>query len=355
MKRLGLSLALLWVAACSGEGLAPSPAPSPDPEPIVSPAPEAPAAPPPAAGPAAPACDPSVPRTTPLDLAVQPEALAEPFVAVIESATRSLRVMVYQMGYGPILDGLEAKARAGVKVRVILDLAQRSVNQKYMDRLTAAGAEVLWSDPQFTYMHAKMIVADEREAVISTGNYHESFIAKERNFAVRDRDAADLEVLVRLFDADFTRAAPNLSCTRLLVSPVNGRERLLALIKSAKREIAVESMQLAERDVRSALAERKAAGVDVRVLLADPSWIDANSDAATFLAESSIPARHLKSPSVHAKALVVDAERAYVGSLNFSWTSLSKNREIGLIVDEPANVAKVRATFEKDWTAATPF
>jgi phosphatidylserine/phosphatidylglycerophosphate/cardiolipin synthase-like enzyme len=287
-------------------------------------------------------------------LAVLPEAGAEPFVTALESATKSIRVMVYQMGFGPILDTLEAKARAGVSVRVILDVAQIDTNQKYMDRLKAAGAEVIWSDSSFAYMHAKVIIADGKKAVISTGNYSASYMAKERNYVVTNTDPADLQVLTALFEADFARTSPNLSCTRLLVSPVNARARLLELIASAKQTLLVESMQLGDRDVRDAIAARKAEGVDVRVILADPNWIDANAGAGKFLAANSIPARSMKAPAVHVKAIVAD-DRAYVGSENLSYTSLSKNREVGLIVTEPANVETITTTFETDWATATEF
>lgn len=295
------------------------------------------------------ACDPSVPRAVPLEIAVMPEAGTVPFTAILERARTSIRVMVYQMGYGPILEALEAKARAGVRVRVILDVAQKRVNEKYMDRLVAAGAEVIWSDPAFTFMHAKVIVVDDAEALISTGNYHVSFMTKERNFAVRDADPEDVATLTRLFDADFERRAPDLACTRLLVAPTNARERLLELIASAKKEVLVESMQLGDRDVRDALAARKASGVEVRVLLANPSWIDANAEAGEFLRSREIAARYLDAPPLHAKAIVVDGARAYAGSVNLSWTSLTKNREVGVIALEAAAVAAVQSTFERDW------
>lgn len=303
----------------------------------------------------APACDVLTPRTKPLELFVQPDVGSAPFVAAITKATKTIDVMVYQMGYGPILDGLEAKAKAGVTVRVILDLSQKNVNQKYMDRLLAAGANVIWSDPQFTYMHAKVILVDGAEAIISTGNYSESYMGKERNFAVRNTDPADIEVLTKLYAADFSRTAPDLTCTRLIVAPVNAKQRLIDFIASAKKEIVIESMQLGDKDIRDAIAARKAAGVAVRALLADPSWIDTNKDAGTFLAEKQIPARWMKSPGVHVKAIVVDDQAAYIGSENLSWTSLTKNREVGLIVSEAANAATVKSTFETDWATATPF
>ncbi len=301
------------------------------------------------------ACSPDVPRAVPNQLAVLPDDGETMFVETVKSAKSSLRVMVYLMGYGGILDALTAQAKAGVDVRVILDLSEQSVNQKYFDALTAAGAHVEWSDPQFTYMHAKVLVADGREAVVSTGNYSLSQMQRERNYAARVDDPADVAVLAALFDADWARKAPDLSCTRLLVSPVNSRDRLLAFIDSAKQTLLVESMELADSDVRNAIALRKAAGVDVRVLLADPSWISANTDAAAWLAARNIPARRLAMPYLHVKSIIADGARAYAGSENLSWTSLSKNREVGLLLDEADAIARMNATFEKDWAAGSAF
>lgn len=362
MKMRGLLLSLasslsLLVSACAVDvaNVPPGRAPEEDESAIIEPpseetGPAQPSPPPSAAG---PTCEATSPRTKPLELFIQPEVGTAPFVNAINAATKSVDVMVYQMGYGPILEGLEAKARAGVRVRVILDLAQKRVNEKYMNRLVEAGANVIWSDPQFVFMHAKVIIADGAEAIISTGNYSESYMLKERNFAVRNTDPADLEVLNRLFEADFARKTPDLSCTRLIVAPVNARQRIVDFIGSAKKSIVVESMQLGDKDVRDALAARKAAGVDVRAVLADPSWIDANASAATFLKEHNIEARWMK--NVHVKSIVVDGESAYVGSVNLSWNSINKNREIGLLVNEEVNVKSALTTFEKDWNASTPF
>lgn len=353
-KLLGTALVLL-LSAC-GEGPPEIGEPGAvDAPPITAsdPGDPAPSAPSTTEPPPAPACEPLAPRTKPLAVAVQPDVGAAPFVATIEKAKSSLRVMVYQMGFGPVLDAIEAKAKAGVKVRVILDLAQKDVNQKYMDRLKLAGADVIWSDAQFTYMHAKVIIADDAEAVVSTGNYYIGNMQKERNYAVTDADPADLKVLAAIFDADFERKSPDVSCTRLLVSPVNAKQRLLDFIASAKKEVLVHSMQLGDRDVRDALVARKKAGAEVRAILADPGWIDANADAAAFLAQSGIEARY--APHVHVKAITVDGTAAYVGSINLSWTSLTKNREVGLVVTEKANIDAIRGTFEKDWSTATPF
>lgn len=300
-------------------------------------------------------CAANDPRTVPLTLSVQPDDGDAPIAEAIGRAETSVRVMIYLMGTGNIFDTLKKKATEGKTVRVILDVSQKSTNQKYADGLAAAGAKIQWSDPAFTYMHAKTVVVDDKEAIISTGNFALSYIQKERNYVARDDDPADVASLAALFDADWDRKAPDLSCTRLLVSPINSRERIVALIDSAKTSILVESMQLADDDVRNALAFRKKAGVEVRVLLADPSWIDTNPDAATFCGNFAIPVRWLARPNIHVKSIIVDGVRAYLGSENLTFTSLNKNREVGLIASEPDVLKRMTATFEADWKIATAF
>ncbi len=301
------------------------------------------------------ACTPLAPRTAAVDVAVLPEAGEAPYLSAIASAKLSIRVMVYQMGYGAILSALEDRARAGVTVRVILDASEKGTSKKYFTSLTKAGASVIWSDGQFPYMHAKVLVVDDSVAVISTGNYAKQFMLTARDFVATDRDPEDVQNLAGLFESDWARTHPDLACTRLLVAPVNARKRLLDFISGAKSEILVESMQLSDDDTRDAILARQKAGVSIRVILADPSWVDANFKAAAPLRKAGIDVRWVKVPGIHVKAIVVDHQAAYMGSENLSYTSLSKNREVGLLVDDVKNVDLMVNTFERDWAVATNF
>jgi cardiolipin synthase A/B len=302
------------------------------------------------------ACQPTDPRATPVEITVLPDEGEKVFVDLIARAQTSIRVMIYLMGQGGIFTGLKQQAAQGKDVRVILDVGQISVNQRYYNELKSAGAKVLWSDARFPYMHAKVIIGDDREALISTANFSFSASIKtDRNFVARTVDPQDIGDLTALFEADWVRGGTDLTCTRLLVSPANSRARILALLSSASRSLIIESMQLADTDVRNAVAARKKAGVDVRVLLAAASWVDTNADAATFLKAQGIPARWMDKPPVHTKDFVVDGKTAYVGSVNLSYTSMAKNREVGIVFSDDAAVQRVVSTFEKDWATATAF
>jgi len=297
-------------------------------------------------------CNATDPRTVAADVFATPEAGEQPYVDALSAAQSSIHVEIYLMGTGAILDTLQAKAMAGLDVRLLLDTSEQPTNQKYADQLTAAGAQILWSDPKFTYQHAKFFVVDGKEAVVSTGNFSRDYsILLERNFVARLRDPADVADLAAIFDADWARMTPDLSCTRMVVSPVNARPRILDLIDSATTTLTIESMQLADTDVRAAIAARKQAGVVIRAMIAQPSWVSANTEAAAYLHGLGIEVRTI--PHLHTKALVADGARAYLGSENLSYTSLSKNREAGLVTLDAASVAPVTATFEKDWAAGT--
>jgi phosphatidylserine/phosphatidylglycerophosphate/cardiolipin synthase-like enzyme len=60
--------------------------------------------------------------------------------------------------------------------------------------------------------------------------------------------------------------------------------------------------------------------------------------------------KFLKTAQLHAKLVVADGI-PFVGSQNYSWTSMTKNREIGLFVTEPTPQAAITAQFEADWRA----
>jgi len=351
MKLARLSL-LLALGACrqGAEGDPPDAAPdiAPDAVNVPDARPEA------DAPPIVDFCNATDPRTVPVTVVATPEAGEAPYVDALAAAQTSIDVSVYLMGYGGILDQLEAKAQAGVEVRVILDEYKRSTNQRYFDLLVAAGAQVKWSSPEFDYFHAKYLIVDGHTAVISTGNFSKTYsILLERNFVATDADPADVADLVRLFEADWAGTAPDLSCTRMVVSPVNARQRLLAVIDGAQSTLDIESMQFADTGVREAVRARVLAGVQVRALLADPSWIDANAAGAAYLQDLGVTVKYI--PHLHTKVIVADGAVAYVGSENLSYTSLEHNREVGVILVEASSIAPLGTTFEQDWAAGVEF
>ena len=61
-----------------------------------------------------------------------------------------------------------------------------------------------------------------------------------------------------------------------------------------------------------------------------------------------------KNLRVHAKLLIVDDERALVGSMNIDRSAFDLRRELGVTVTEPAVVARLKTVFDEDWEPLAP-
>ena len=53
---------------------------------------------------------------------------------------------------------------------------------------------------------------------------------------------------------------------------------------------------------------------------------------------------------MHAKIIVVDGQKAFVGSENISTASLERNREVGLLIADTNVINTLQQTFQQDWT-----
>jgi len=93
----------------------------------------------------------------------------------------------------------------------------------------------------------------------------------------------------------------------------------------------------------------------VKVMLAylEPSPCmdgDTNAEERQLLASNGVTqVAFMKNIKMHAKCIVADGARAFLGSENLTPTSLDKNREIGILINDPLLVAKLRDTAAADW------
>ena len=76
-------------------------------------------------------------------------------------------------------------------------------------------------------------------------------------------------------------------------------------------------------------------------------------DALAKLKAANVPVRAVKSPDIHAKAIVADGTRAFIGSQNFTPTALTANREVGIITDAQAEAQKVASVIAGDFAKGT--
>lgn len=293
-----------------------------------------------------------------LSVYVEPEAGEGPVLRAIEGAQRSLWVEVYLLTDRNVIHALEDAANRGVDVRVLLDLNPYGVGttspRQTLQELQAAGVKAEGADSAYHYTHEKAIIVDGATLEILTANLTKSGLggssySANREYGVVDTNAADVQEAMAIFTADWQRVTPALTDPNLVVSPVNARARLEAFIVAAKTMLWVEDEEMYDQAIEDALIATAQRGVTVEVVLPQPSGSSGASADVARLLRGGVHVRYITIVYMHAKLMIADGSRAFVGSENFSANSLDNNRELGLLIAEPQVITTLSDTFQLDW------
>ncbi len=295
-------------------------------------------------------------KTPPLPVTgvfVEPGDGRAPLLDEIEAARHSIDLEVYIVTDDAILQALEDAQRRGVAVRVILEehpFGGDGGQEEMVARLEHAGIAVRWGNPVFRFTHLKMLIVDDAVAIIMNQNLTESAFTTNREFGVVTNRPDAVRAAAAVFAADWTRGVEP-DPGPLIVSPTNARDQLLALVDGAEVSLDLYAEVLRDPQLLDALAAAAERGVRVRIIVSPSSDFEAEVDELTA---SGVDIRRSSSLYIHAKLIVADGERAFVGSQNLSATSLDQNRELGIIIDDPVNLSRLTEIFAIDFRAATP-
>jgi len=297
--------------------------------------------------------DPGPTRSGPL--VIEPGAGFSPVYGLINDARRSIDVTMYEFADTTAEHDLAAATKRGVRVQVILDEREKGINSNTFSYLGSHRVKVVWSASRFTYTHQKTLIIDGSKAVIMTANLTSEYYSTSRDFLVVDTNRADVAAITAVFDADFAhRAVRPGDGADLVWSPTDSQDKLLALINGATSSLRIYSEEMGDTTVEDALIRAAKRGVDVQVCGENE---DGEYDSAyAKLARAGIHVSYYSSSTgfyIHGKVIEADYgtghARMFVGSENFSRTSLDDNRELGLIISDPAVLSAMARTFAADF------
>jgi phosphatidylserine/phosphatidylglycerophosphate/cardiolipin synthase-like enzyme len=266
-----------------------------------------------------------------------------------------------------------------------------------LDRLAAAGVDVraVGGDrARYAFHHAKYAVADDR-ALVTTENWKAAGTGGHgsRGWGVVTDQPAVVRGLATTFRADAgwrdgiawreyretvettrgrsanttfpRRFAPErvpVERARLLVAPDNAERTVVGLLGNATESVRVEQVSIGSRRqpfVRAALdAARR--GVRVRILLSGAwyvraenrnltRWLNDRADAEGLPLSAKVADPRGRFEKIHAKGVVVDGDRAVVGSLNWNNHSARENREVAVVLTGEAVGGYFGRVFRADW------
>jgi cardiolipin synthase A/B len=297
-----------------------------------------------------------------LQMYIEPDAGVTPVTNAIRAAQHSVWLEIYILTDTPVINALEDDANRGLDVRVMLDphplgFSSTSV-QETLDKLKAAGIKTNTANPAFAFTHAKFMLIDGSALFLMTSNFSQAALggsksATNREYLLDDSGTQDVQEAQSIFTNDWNRTTPALSDANLVVSPVNARSKLLALINSARSSLSIEDEEMLDTQSENAMAQAASRGVKVEVVLPAPSGSsDSSAAGIAFLRKANVSVREDSKLYIHAKLVLVDGGKAFVGSENFSSTSLDKNRELGLVIADPTILQALQTTFMTDYAAS---
>jgi cardiolipin synthase A/B len=289
---------------------------------------------------------------------IEPDDGADPVCAAIDDAERSLLVKQFTLTEPRIVEALVAAHRRGVAVRVMLNPHRSSgdrANDETHATLVAEGVPVEWTSPDFAVTHEKSLVVDERVALISTFNFATKYFTHTRDYGVFTDDPVQVEEIVLCFEADWTRRpfTPD-ERTGLAWSAANSRRLMARLIDRADHHLDIQHPKLVDATILDRIARAQHRGVHVRLLCGGKHGISDWDIPDTFsslriLHRAGVKVRRQKHLKLHAKLIVVDRERALVGSMNIDRSAFDLRRELGIFLDDERTVARLLEVFEHDW------
>lgn len=320
------------------------------------------------------------------------DAFFPAMLEVIRRAERSICLETYIYWSGEIgsqfADALAERARAGVKVHVIMDwLGSRHINSELMARMREAGVEVERYNPLVWYRltrfnhrdHRKMLIVDGRVGFIGgagfadfwRGNADQSEHWRDGMFrldgpAVAQMQAAFLDnwtkTNARLLDGDdyFPELFPagDMPAQVFKSSPREGTEDVrvmnLLCIAAARKSIRLSASYYVPDDLTTQeFLEAIARGVKVEIIVPgakSDSKIVKHASRGKWgpLLKAGVKIYEYQPTMYHAKMMVVDDVFVSVGSANFGNRSYRLNDEANLNVYSRVFAAEQTRIFEAD-------
>ncbi len=292
-------------------------------------------------------------------LYIEPSAGIAPVLQVIRSARHQVNLNGYLVDDGPILRALAAAHARGVDVRVMIEGKPYGMKpwqvQNEARRIAATGAAVKYAPNRFEsqgshwrFDHGKW-TCSLHECEIGSPNYTYAGFGHDRDYLVDTQNSEVVRAANAVFNAEWNKQyVPTRAHQVLVLSPGTSARQLLQVI-GQPGTIDVESEELGPyRPILDALAAK---GKDLRLIL--PASINREDQRdVNFLRQHGCQVRLLpKKPLyMHAK-MIVGSRLAFIGSENFTQTSLEDNREMGILLNG-GDIAKLQTQFNRDWKRA---
>lgn len=298
------------------------------------------------------------------ELLVMPDDGAEAVVALIDQARSQLLLKQFKLDSEVVLHALQRAQQRGVEVRVMLN-PHTSGGDRWNDdtfaRLQGWGIATAWTSEAFPVTHEKSMLIDRQAVLISTFNLADKYFSQTRDYGVLSRNPAVVAQVGEGFEADWQRTffAPDLN-VGLVWSSTHSRGQLARLIDRAERSLWIQHPKFVDAVILERIICARERGLEVHVLCGGKHGISDWDIYDTFsslrvMKRFGVKVRRQKHLKLHAKLILIDGTYAQTGSMNIDRSAFDLRRELGIEIDAPEVVERLKTIFESDWRAAEKY
>jgi phosphatidylserine/phosphatidylglycerophosphate/cardiolipin synthase-like enzyme len=281
-------------------------------------------------------------------------------------ATKTIDMEIYELDDPVEQQALIAAHKRGVAVRVLLNAAYeaRTTNAPVAAVLRAGGVQVRFGVSS-TIFHIKTTTFDDTTTDISTANLTPRYYSTTRDAEIVDTYPVQVAAIEKTFDNDWNGQNPatdEANAPGLVWSP-DSEQAMIDRISSATRSVQFTSEELSDPYIYRALAEEAQRGIRCQVVMMDaPDWAKAFGQVTAAGCVVHVLPETDTGLYIHEKLVLIDAGTSYasvmIGSQNASYSSLSFNRELSIVLTNsqaPTVVDSITRTFASDFAAAKPW
>jgi phosphatidylserine/phosphatidylglycerophosphate/cardiolipin synthase-like enzyme len=194
-------------------------------------------------------------------------------------------------------------------------------------------------------------VVDGIRALVSSINFLDDWM-RTRDHGVLTTNPTVVQGILQTFAADWA-ATPDdsLPAPPLVLSPANSRAMLVELLNGARTSLILEEEQITDNAMVDLLAARSNAGVTVQIV---SNALQTKNIKPLETLQAQAPQAQVRYSTqlwLHTKLVIADERRMLVGSVNLTPVSLDKRREVSMLVDDPAAVARAVAVARDDFAS----
>lgn len=288
------------------------------------------------------------------------------FVSMLDSAKSKIDLSIYQLRDPAMINAIMRAHNRGVKIRIVTEKHpfkheySNKGNSSELERLTQAGIPIKGLTSRLAVnnkaqAHHKILIIDSDYAVIMNFNWDTSSLIENRNFALvigKNNNAKEFQEIESLFDADWKDEKFSPQSGYLVIGPDHQREKFIKLFSQAKKCIRIYQQSYNDEEIVSVLEKLSRQGIKIKLLMMPFPFggkKDINAPFQKRLIKAGGEVKLNKTRYMHAKAVIIDDEIAYIGSCNFYQPSLDFNREVGALTTNKNAIKRLIDMFEKDY------